>query len=377
MRDERLDILRGYAMVTIVLNHFAVLLFQVGLDGFPIPTLTYFGFSSAAEIFFLMSGWMVGLVYLRRPNRDALVLKRAAKIYAFNVIAFVAAIFAAWLAGPAVAKATDVSFTLAHPLTEVARFLVFLQHPFLLGVLMLYVLFMLAVPLAARLLDRSPALLIAASGAIYLTVQVVPQLNLPGGAPNGDLQWNFNPLAWQLLFFVGMWLGKIGFHRTAFDYFAGRIVVTAALVALLLLCAVLYRLDLRGVLSVPFVGKENLEPVRLVHAVFVVATLAALIANAPSILKPVLDWLALNGRQTLYCFTASIPLTYLATGLWLAVGGGYVAYLAIAALMVLVITLVALLAERWRGSRKPAGLGHQDAAASDSAGALVGQPPTR
>jgi hypothetical protein len=342
-------------MVTIVLNHFALLVNELGFDGFPVPTLTYFGFSSAAEIFFLMSGWMVGLVYLRRPNRDALVLKRAATIYCFNVFAFVAAILAAWLAGPAVAAATDASFTLANPVEAVARFLVFLQHPYLLGVLMLYVLFMLAAPLAARLLERSPALLIAASLAIYLVVQLMPQLNLPGGAPNGDLQWNFNPLAWQLLFFIGMCLGKIGFHRTAFDYLSGRLWTTAALVGLLLLSAGLHRIDLHGVLSVPFTGKENLEPVRLVHTALVVATLAALVVNAPALLKPLLDWLALNGRQTLYCFTASIPLTYLGAGLWLAVGGGHGTYLALSALLVLAITLVAVLAERWRGSGRPDG----------------------
>ncbi|KRA79766.1 OpgC domain-containing protein [Altererythrobacter sp. Root672] len=354
MRDERLDILRGYAMVTIVLNHSKDLLSQVGLDGFPIPTLTSYGFSSAAEIFFLMSGWMVGLVYLRRPNRDAAVLKRAATIYGFNVLSFIAAIFAACLAGPAVVAATDVGFTLANPLTEVVRFLVFLQHPYLLGVLMLYVVFMLAVPLAARLLDRSPALLIAVSVALYLFVQVVPGFNLPGGSPKGDGQWNFNPFAWQLLFFIGMWLGKVGFHRTAFDYLSGRIWTAAALVGLLLLCAVLHRLELRGVLLVPFTGKENLEPVRLVHAVLVVTTLAALTVNAPSIFRPVLDWLALNGRQTLYCFTASIPLTYLAAGLWLTLGGGYLTYLALTSLLVLAITLTAQIAERWRGGGKTA-----------------------
>jgi hypothetical protein len=368
MRDERLDILRGYAMVTIVLNHFQALLSELGLEGFAIPTLTNFGFSSAAEIFFLMSGWMVGLVYMRRPNRNAVVLKRGATIYGFNILAFVAAVLAAWLAGSAVAAATDVSFTLAHPLTEVLRFLVFLQHPYLLGVLMLYVVFMLVVPFAARLLDRWPALFVATSVAVYLFVQVIPEFNLPGGSPSGDRQWNFNPFAWQLLFFIGMWLGKAGFHRTAFDYLAGRLWTTAALVCLLLLFAVLHRLDLRGFLSVPMTGKENLEPLRLIHATVVVATLAALIANAPASLKPLLDWFALNGRQTLYCFTASIPLTYLAAGLWLGLGGGYFAYVGLAVVLVLAITLTALIAERWRRGGAPAASRPQEGTASEGVG---------
>lgn len=363
-RDERLDILRGYAMVTIVLNHFAVLLGQIGLGGYPIPTLTYFGFSSAAEIFFLLSGWMVGLVYFHRPHRDRLVLKRAAKIYGYNVLAFVVAVFAAWLGGPIVVQATDVGVTLANPLTEVVRFLLFLQHPYLLGVLMLYVVFMLAAPIAFRLLDRSPVLLLAASFALYAVALLVPQANLPGGSPKGDFQWNFNPLAWQLPFFVGMWLGSIGFHRTAFAYLAGRRWTTAALVGLFLLFAVLYRLDLRGTISLPFADKENLGPLRVIHTIVVVAALAALTVNAPAFLKPVLDWLALNGRQTLYCFTASIPLTYLATGIWTAAGRGYAAYLVLAVLLVLAITLVALVAERGRRAARATRSTGQDMAAT-------------
>lgn len=53
MRDNRIDLIRGFAMVTICVNHITWMLGKVESVSLKIPTLTHYGYSSAAEIFFL------------------------------------------------------------------------------------------------------------------------------------------------------------------------------------------------------------------------------------------------------------------------------------------------------------------------------------
>ena len=62
-RDSRIDTIRGFAMVTIIINHFSFLSAELGMTGPQIPTTTTFSVSSAAEIFVALSGYMVGMVY--------------------------------------------------------------------------------------------------------------------------------------------------------------------------------------------------------------------------------------------------------------------------------------------------------------------------
>lgn len=67
-RDSRIDFIRGYAMITICVNHVTWLLEKAGYNESRFPTLTHYGYSSAAEIFIFMSGCMVGMVYLNKPK---------------------------------------------------------------------------------------------------------------------------------------------------------------------------------------------------------------------------------------------------------------------------------------------------------------------
>lgn len=82
-RDPRLDIIRGIAMITMVVDHVTEAVFPLTTWHrlWQIPSPSYYGISSAAEIFVTLAGYMIGMVYLRKADGGRRVLKRAGKIY--------------------------------------------------------------------------------------------------------------------------------------------------------------------------------------------------------------------------------------------------------------------------------------------------------
>ena len=76
-------------MVTICVNHITWMLGKVESVSQKIPTLTHYGYSSAAEIFFFMSGYMVGMVYLNKFDTRAKLLSRAFHLYKVNITLFI------------------------------------------------------------------------------------------------------------------------------------------------------------------------------------------------------------------------------------------------------------------------------------------------
>ena len=82
-------------------------------------------------------------------------------------------------------------------------------QPNFMDVLPLYIVLLLAFPLVLWLLLHWPIVALALSVALYAAVQHF-YWNLPA-YPTGT--WFFNPLAWQLIFVVGAWLGVGGAER--------------------------------------------------------------------------------------------------------------------------------------------------------------------
>lgn len=349
MRDSRLDILRGYAILTIALNHLTVLFYALGMQGRAIPTLTYHGFSSAAEIFFLISGYMVGMVYLSKNDAAQRLISRAGKIYFFNVGAFFSALLVAWVFGPPLSQVTSAAVTLREPLSQTLLFLAMLQHPDLLGVLWLYVLFMVAAAIALRLARWKPFVAALLSLCLYLIAQIT-DLNLPGGSPKGDYLWNFNPLAWQIIFFGGIYAGRRRWHEQLFGWLEVRTVRPSILIGLLFLTVVLHRADVQFFIPAILLSQEKLGLVRIAHALLVVAALASLMV----LFKPLMaSWaariVAMCGRQTLNCYVASVPATYALAGIWQQSGGTYAGYLFSGLAILIALVGVAAWSERKRG----------------------------
>ena len=97
-RDTAIDILRGLALITITINHITGFTDRMGMVGMQFPTLTLWGFSSAAEVFFVLSGYLVGAVYFAKVKQPTLagftgkVWRRTGKLYVYNLALFVALI---------------------------------------------------------------------------------------------------------------------------------------------------------------------------------------------------------------------------------------------------------------------------------------------
>ncbi len=220
MRDTRIDIIRGFAMVTIIINHFSLLASRLGLQGPQIPTTTTVSISSAAAIFVALSGYMVGMVYTKKVGAGWILLRRAGKLYAWNFALFLAAALFTLIAGHAYNSVLRLTPIVETPYQAFLYFAILAYGPFSLDILHLYIILLLVSPLAIWLLRRSPLLLIVLSVLIYCAFHVGLRLAPDiGGSPNpleAD-RWRFHPVAWQLMFFVPMAAGNAKLHERAFQ----------------------------------------------------------------------------------------------------------------------------------------------------------------
>jgi hypothetical protein len=217
-RRPELDALRGLMLVLITITH--------------VPThyterLTQpFGYVSAAEGFVFLSAFLVGAVYTRRAIEHGTAAMRAALwrragqvwlcqagmlLFLFTVIANVG------LRTDRQAIKNLISFYLEQPIDALWTGLALIYNPPLLDILPMYVLFMLASPLALTLglmrggwyfvLTGSFTLWILAhfglNEALYNTVMKAVDLKVPL-----DQTGSFDLVAWQFIWILGMWMGS-------------------------------------------------------------------------------------------------------------------------------------------------------------------------
>lgn len=195
------DLLRGYFMISIILNHLQW--YPNGLDWVAMRgTLLV----SAAEGFFLISGIVLGIVrgrkLLDKPFREAaaLLIKRGLLLYVVSVILALAFTFIGWWFFMDNPGLKDGIRPPDQPLGEVI--LGILSFRYLYGwadFLRLYSIFLLIAPLALWLLRRGKWYLVLA-GSIGLWA-IFPFIDQNDGL--------LMPLSWQLIFFSGF---VIGFH---------------------------------------------------------------------------------------------------------------------------------------------------------------------
>ncbi|MCW7538739.1 OpgC domain-containing protein [Aquabacterium sp. A7-Y] len=325
-RDTRLDLIRGLAVLTITLNHQGALTHLVGRDGRDVPTLTHLGYSSAAELFFLLSGYLIGKLYLSRDQEgwwvgaSKRVMERSLKLYMWNGVLFLL-LAAIVLFGPhALRQATNYHLLASDGLRAVAEFALLYRRPKFLDILQVYCLFMWTAPLLFLVLRISARLALLLLVLPYVLVQIDPTL-LPLDSRLGGA---FHPFAWQLVFFGGMLAGRLDLLGRFTRWLEDKPQRAAWLLALLLGSFVLCRVDRSNLLlgayfDMPGVDKRTAGPVRLLHAVLVLLTLLALPTRWPAILSHPLARMVSNvGAHSLHAFCASIVLNYLAALMWLA-----------------------------------------------------------
>jgi hypothetical protein len=213
VRDPRLDALRGLALVMIFINH---------VPGNPFEGFTNrnFGFSDAAEGFFVLSGTAAGLAYSSRMTNKSVasgglwagvrpMWARAWTLYLVQLFltAWAIAIFALGAS----------YFGLPQLLTQINLKQVFLNTdaalagiPLLghqlgyVNILPAYTTLLLVGPLMIYGALRRPKLVILASVAVWFVAGVF-RLNFPNFPNPGG--WFFNPFSWQIIFTVGLLIG--------------------------------------------------------------------------------------------------------------------------------------------------------------------------
>jgi len=211
-RDFRLDWLRGYATMAMVIDHLGSSSYLHVITG----GNTFF--VSAAEAFVFISGMIVGLVYGDTLRREGYVpaarkaLWRAWTLYKLTVVLTIGFIFfvvrdnlpwASWLD-----PSDPLQFVLG--VVTLRRTFVFVDIP------LMYTLLMLLAPLGFYFLRGGGGwLVLAGSWAVWFAYQLSPiQQSLPTVIEGN---WIFKIPAWQLLFFNAM---VIGYNR---DYLSNRL----------------------------------------------------------------------------------------------------------------------------------------------------------
>ena len=243
-RDLRIDLMRGIALVMMVVAHTEV------MSIFNIFTWERFGLTTGAEGFVILSGFMLGMLNRVRLHKVVLLTVswglylRAWKIYRVNIIIILSFLGLAYIPFINVFEVTHftdrfsgTSWSL-YPVTPQIKetwfnIVLYLQiGPHQTQILGLYIFLLLLSPLFLGMLQKGKVLwLLSLSLLVYGCWQ-----RWPVRVTAAEFEFAFPLLAWQFIFVLGMSCGwykeeLISFARTP----PGKVAITAmVLVALIL-----------------------------------------------------------------------------------------------------------------------------------------------
>jgi hypothetical protein len=343
-RDSRVDLLRGLAIVFVVVNH-------LGMTSlFQLLTQEAIGFVSGAELFVLFSGLVVGMVYGPRVKNDFgkvmdLTSRRAGKLYVTALAVLVGVFLLSLLpffqtdalttyvdqgTGGAGHNAVGRTYNLYAGMETLLQFpvpasilpaIVLLQFgPWQFNVMGLYVVLLLASPLILAALNRGKALwVLAASLGLYALGATTRFRLLPS-----QFEDSFPLLVWQVLFVLGL---VAGFHRhrivawlSAHHWVVVASTVLAFGFAFLSWCNpyLANGFDLRlaiipdaayRVMYDAFFARTYLDPGRLLNVLVLVVAAYAFLTAYWKPVERTLGWLLIPlGQATLYVFILHVVL---------------------------------------------------------------------
>jgi hypothetical protein len=343
-RDSRVDMLRGLAIVFVVVNH-------LGMTSlFQLLTQEAVGFVSGAELFVLFSGLVVGMVYGPRAKDDFgtvvdLTSRRAGKLYLTALIVLIGVFLASLLpifrtdalttfvdqgTGGAGHDGAGRTYDLYAGMESLFQFpvppqvlpaILLLQFgPWQFNVMGLYVVLLLVSPLILAALNRGKVVwLLAAALAVYAVGSLTRFRLLPS-----QFEDSFPLLVWQVLFVIGL---VAGYHRRSIvAWLSARLWVVAACTAVALLFAFLSwgnpylangfdtRLAIipdtlyRSLYDLLF-ARTYLAPGRLLNVLVLVVAAYAFLTAYWKPVQRALGWFLIPlGRATLYVFIMHVVL---------------------------------------------------------------------
>jgi len=351
-----IDALRGYMLVNMTVDHLLYEPFK-SVDFILNYSCQSFGFVSAAEGFYFLSGLVAGMVFGgmilggRLAQMQTRAFKRAREIYLTNLALFLILTVSILVFKDVFHLGGRFSSDLLifnEPLQALGLGAVFLNLPYLLEILPLYFFFLLITPLVLKQTAKGRAawILIGALvcwGIAQTGVRADLQ-NLLGAYLPADLGY-FDILAWQLIFVTGL---VIGYHKRCgtLPGFLVRppksLTIIAAVLAAVLFAA-RYGLITLPVLST--VGYSTsityLGPLRFFNFALLAYLIFALVTRYGKWFE--VRWLAYLGQHSLYVFAFHVLLYY---GLKL-VEGDITALPLVPKLLFLVVLLASLTIPAW------------------------------
>ncbi|HEV7545758.1 MAG TPA: OpgC domain-containing protein [Reyranella sp.] len=317
-RDIRLDLFRGLALWFIFLDH--------------IPdnivswlTVRNWGFSDATEIFVFISGYTAVIAYARMLTRDgwvraaARIYRRVWQLYVAHILLFVA--FSAQIAWVSIARDTPALIEEMqllglgqNPYQAILQAALLKFRPVNLDVLPLYIVLLAFFPFVLPAVVRWPLAVIAVSLVVYAATCHY-DWNLPGYPENKV--WFFNPMAWQVVFYVGAALAVMGPQLAWLDRFRRPLTALAVLYLLFSFFIALswhYNSVERLIpdwlsRQIYPIDKTNIDMLRFVHFL-AIAWLVRLVvpANAPFLRWRIFEPLRRCGEHSLQIFCLGVFL---------------------------------------------------------------------
>jgi hypothetical protein len=350
---NEIDFWRGFALVTIFINHIPGLYYESF-------TFRNVSLSDSAELFVFLAGW--AMRKLTDGSARALPAKwlffrlesRAFQVYFAQIVVTELAIAllaaaATFLDAPFLLDWHNASAVFTDPVKANIGLILLTHQLGYFNILPLYVVLLFIAPAAALLHRSSPAVLLIVSLAVYAAALFLG-INLPTWPVEG--RWFFNPLAWQLIYTLGFLLagedGIGGFarrHRPVFRWIALPVVLAGVAIGVTNFSPDPVFVP-EPTLFFTF-DKTFLSPARLIHSLALTAIFAGTYKAIGRWLPGPSDFLCLLGRNSLNVFCA-LSLLSLGGQIFRFIFGGSVASDAIIVILgILVMGFIAWLAE-WR-----------------------------
>jgi hypothetical protein len=321
LRDIRVDIIRGWLQLTIFASHAAGSWIGAWLIH------SAWGLSDRSEQFVFLSGLMLGSVFARKSGREGFLAAsrdmaaRTWRLYRTHLITFFlfgGMIIAVTNSGlcPGEVKRLGWNFLVAHPAWAVPAALTTLYQPNYMEILPVFIWSMALLPAFAWLEGQIGTWALAAPFGLYLAAWLFG-LAPPSLGP--DPLTGFNPLAWQVLFMLGVYLGRRMLLNGRAIRPSRALTIAAAVV---LVVGLVLRLNWFGALPVDLgipesawiIGKDALALPRVLHALALAYIVARLIPReAPWMHTPLSRWLAAAGRHSLQVFCLGLFLSWAVT----------------------------------------------------------------
>ncbi len=313
----RIDLVRGLALLVIFINHM-----PGNLAARWMPH--NFGFSDAADAFVLLAGLSATLAYGAMLDRKGLAvgsLKIGARIWTlyiahiavFVIVCGVVAAAVTRTQNPLYIEAINIQPFFSNTSSALVDALLLGYQPYYLDVLPLYIVLLALFPLIYRAVQFSPVLALAGSAALWQGALALG-LNLPNTGSGG---WFFNPFAWQLVFTLGVVMGR----AMQLGIAAPRSWLLDVAAAAILLSALVIKLWPGNPLGIAALNdwvehlqwgsdKTNLAWTRLLHLVSLCWLVIRFVpAQAPALKSAPARRLAMVGRHSLPVFCTGIVLS--------------------------------------------------------------------